>query len=150
MMLAFALIAAMAQSSAGGAALSNSPSPLPLTTIDEGTLSGIDERGEIVVRTAAQWEALWREHAPERERPTVDFDRFAVLAVFMGARPTAGWSIRIVSVVAADDDGVEIVATRSAPQKDQMVAQVVTAPFHIVSVPRFSGPATFRGFRGAR
>jgi hypothetical protein len=146
MMLAFVLVVA-AQAGAGGAPLSRQPSSMPLTTLDGGTLSGIDEPGEIVVRTPAQWTRLWREHAPERERPAVDFDRFVVLAVFMGARPTAGWSIRIVSVVAADGDGVEVVATRSTPQKDHMVAQIVTTPFHIVSVPRFSGPATFRGAR---
>jgi hypothetical protein len=144
MMPAFALIVAMTQSGAGGAALSNQPPSLPITTIDQGTLSGIDQQREMSVRTPAQWEALWRQHAPERERPAVDFDRFTVLAVFMGARPTAGWSIRIVSVVAAGEGGVEIVAARSAPQKDHLVAQIVTTPFHIVTVPRFSGPATFR------
>jgi hypothetical protein len=143
MAISLALAIVMAQAGAGGAAVSNQPHSLPMTTIDQGTLSGIDERRQIVVRTPAEWEALWREHAPERERPVVDFERSTVLAVFMGSRPTAGWSARIASVTPSAG-GVDVVEAHQGPAADQVVAQILTAPFHIVSVPRFRGPATFR------
>jgi hypothetical protein len=119
---------------------------VPITVVDEGTLSGIDERRQVVVRTAEEWRALWREHAGGGRPPEVDFDRRTVLAVFAGSRPTAGWSISIRGVT-PEGEGVRVAVAESRPAGDQIAAQILTAPFQIVSVPRFTGPAVFSGSR---
>ena len=70
--------------------------PAPIRSIDKGLDSQMDAARQATVRTAAEWEALWRLHGGERTRPAVDFGKEMVVAVFMGSRPTAGFSVEIV------------------------------------------------------
>jgi VWFA-related protein len=105
-----------------------------MTTIARGSTSGITGHTEIVARTQAEWEALWKQHAPDRPAPTVDFTRHAVAAVFLGSQPTAGYSVRIASAKQTGE-GLELEFLVGRPASDAIVAQVVTSPFHIVTVP---------------
>ena len=68
-------------------------------------------------------------------RPSVDFTREVVVAVFMGTRPTAGFTIEITRVRV---EGPALVVTykETRPAPDGVTAQVLTSPFHIVAVPR--------------
>jgi hypothetical protein len=116
--------------------------PERITTIARGTLSGISEAREVVVRDAAEWDTLWRQHAPEQQAPSVDFNRQTVIAVFMGTRPSAGFEVTI-ETVEAGRDGVVVRYRASRPAPDAMAAQILTSPFHIVSVSRFEGRARF-------
>jgi hypothetical protein len=146
-MIPAALVVSLVIAVAGaGEAMVSTQEGLPVTVVDEGTLSGIDERRQAVVRTEDEWRALWREHAGEREMPRLDFSRVTVLAVFAGTRPTAGWTVKVKSVL-PDADGVRVSLAESGPGPGQMAAQILTAPFQIVSVPRFSGAAVFSGSR---
>lgn len=116
--------------------------PGDLTTIAKGTLSGLDRGREVVVRTEGDWHALWKEHAPEEPPPRVDFTARTVVAVFLGSRNTAGFDVDITAVDRRDA-GATVRYRERRPGAGQMVAQIITSPFHIVSVPRFDGPATF-------
>jgi hypothetical protein len=129
-----------------GEAMVSTQEGLPITVLDQGTLSGIDERREALVRSDDEWRALWREHAGERPLPAVDFSRSTVIALFAGPRRTAGWSVRVKAVL-PDGDGVRVTVAESRPGPGQMAAQILTAPFQIVSVPRFTGPAVFSEWR---
>lgn len=146
MMIAALMLSVVVGLASAGEAVVSFQESLPMTVVDEGTLSGIDERRQTVVRTSDEWRALWREHAGDREMPRVDFERATVLAVFAGSRPTAGWTARVTSVV-PEGDGVRVTIVESGPGADQLVAQILTTPFQIVSVPRFTGPAVFSGPR---
>lgn len=112
------------------------------TTIAKGTLSGVERPRQVVVRTEADWRALWKEHAPERAAPPVDFTTRSVVAVFLGSRRTAGFD---VSITAVEPRGAETVVhyRETRPGRDDMVAQVITTPFHIVSAPLLQGAVTF-------
>jgi hypothetical protein len=113
-------------------------------TIDSGAQSNIDSPRQAVARTPAEWDALWRAHSGPGRRgaPTIDFDRETVVAVFLGSRPTGGFSVAIVS--ATERDGTLVVAYNEAsPQPGAIVAQVLTFPYHIVAVPKHAGPVTF-------
>src|SRR5262249_24505771 len=61
-------------------------------TIEKGEQSNIEDARQVVVRTEAEWERLWHQHAPDRPRPAVDFSKETVLGVFMGSRPNAGFN----------------------------------------------------------
>lgn len=116
--------------------------PDGITTLAKGTLSGIDRTRQVVVRSDAEWRALWEEHAPEQSAPRVDFQARTVLAVFLGSRTSAGFDVEITGIERTErETTVRYRETRPGP--DQMVAQIITAPFHIVSVPRLDGPVTF-------
>jgi hypothetical protein len=108
---------------------------MPIRSIDKGLESQMDDARQVTVRSAADWAKLWNQHAGERARPAVDFSKEMVVGVFLGSRPTAGFSIEIVS---AREEGATLVVqyreTRP-PQGGGVVAQILTSPYHIVAVP---------------
>jgi hypothetical protein len=113
-----------------------------LRTIARGAQSNVDAPRQVVARTPAEWSALWRAHDYDKPAPAVDFSREMVVAVFMGSRPTGGYSVEIVS--AKDIGGSLLVSYRErSPARDVMTAQVLTAPFHIAAVPKFAGDVRF-------
>ena len=96
------------------AAAQSVPAP---RTIDKGDQSNIDDRREVVVRTAAEWQKLWQQHSPDRPMPSVDFSKEMVVGVFLGNRPTAGYGVAVVKTI--DANGVLHVQYReSAPGRD--------------------------------
>lgn len=112
-------------------------------TIDKGVQSAIDVRREVVVRTLPEWTALWKQHTSDKAVPPVDFGREMVVAMFMGSRPTAGYSVEVTSV--EKRDGKTIVSYRElAPSRDIVTAQILTSPYHIVAVPTSAGEVSFR------
>ena len=109
--------------------------PAPVRSIDKGLDSQLDAARQATVRTAAEWEALWRLHGGERARPAVDFGKEMVVAVFMGSRPTAGFSVEIVGT-RVDGPALVVQYRETRPPADAFVAQVLTMPYHIAAVPR--------------
>lgn len=124
------------------AALQGGAAAEPGRQLDRGGQTFVDDRRQVVARTQEEWSALWKQHAPDRPMPRVDFAKEMVIGVFMGSRPTAGFSVRIVS--AAEDRGEFVVRyLEQRPAADRMTAQVITSPYHIIAVPRSAAPAKF-------
>lgn len=115
---------------------------LPMTTVASGTLSSIDEPRQAVIRTPDEWQALWRRHGSADPPPAIDFDRQMVLAVFLGSRPTAGYRVEIVSA-RKTSQGLRVEYVETQPDPDKMVAQILTAPFHLVAIDRQEGAVQF-------
>jgi hypothetical protein len=111
-------------------------------TLDRGGQSGIEEAREAVARSAAEWTALWSAHSGGRPRPAVDFTKSMVVAVFAGTRPTGGHSVDITKI--ARDGGALVVTWRErTPGADEIVTQVITMPYHIVSIDRAAAEVRF-------
>jgi hypothetical protein len=115
-------------------------------TVARGQMSGLDQPARRVVRTPAQWAALWKQHAgtaePAPPRPPVDFKRDAVIVVAAGRRPSAGWSVEITRVEQLA--GTMVVHVRETrPPPDALTAQVLTQPYHFVRVARPRGRVRF-------
>ena len=114
----------------------------PLRALDKGDQSNMDDARQAVVRTAAEWNALWRQHAPDRPQPKVDFAREMVVGVFMGSRPTAGFAVEISGT--RDEGGLLVVQYRETrPARGLVSAQVITSAYHIVALPTRSGDVKF-------
>jgi hypothetical protein len=115
---------------------------VPVTTIVRTDMSAVESSREAVVRNAAEWAELWKLHEPVRPAPPVDFEARTVVGVFLGSRPTGGYGIEITE---ARLEGGELVVeyAERRPGADSMVAQVLTSPAHIVSVPEHAGPVRF-------
>jgi hypothetical protein len=110
--------------------------------LDRGDQSQVEDARQVVARSEAEWSALWRQHAPDRAQPNVDFAREMAAAVFLGSRPTAGFSVEIVG--AAERAGALVVSYRERrPGADTLAAQVLTSPYHIVALPAFAGEVRF-------
>jgi hypothetical protein len=104
------------------------------TTLAQGSNSHIMEPRQLVVRSAAEWQTLWKAHSPQ-PAPVVDFSRSIIVGVFLGSRPTAGYEAAITAVKSQGGKAiVEYVEHR--PEVGAIVAQVLTSPFHLVSIPK--------------
>jgi hypothetical protein len=117
--------------------------PMSFTTLHRGTNSQIDTARTVVIRKAADWPALWREHAGDTKPPAVDFAKAMVIAVFAGMRPTGGYAVEITQIESRDG-GVVVTYRERRPSPEDIVTQALTAPFHIVSAPAQAGPVTFQ------
>lgn len=117
--------------------------PVPFTTLAQGNESAIEEPREAVVRTTAEWKALWARHAPDQPMPAVDFSNSMVVGVFAGFRNTAGFRVEITAIEATGD-GVIVTWRESRPAPDAILAQVITYPFHLVRTGRTDARVTFR------
>ena len=118
------------------------PDPVPFKTLDTGVQSDIEQPRDVVVRTPAEWKALCADHAGGRPCATVDLSRSTVLGVFLGTRPTAGVSVEITRVE-RDGDALVVTYRVRAPGPNEMAAQMITMPYQLVTVDRFTGPVRF-------
>lgn len=119
------------------------PALMKFTTLGRGDLSRIEDSRDVVVRTAAEWSALWTQHAGKGKPPAVDFTRSIVIAVFLGSRQTAGYAVEITRIE-KDDAGLVVTCREQRPAAGDMVAQMLTSPFHIVRTDAHSGPVRFK------
>lgn len=116
--------------------------PAAMRTIDKGAESAIDSPRQAVARTADEWQKLWRQHSWDRQAPPIDFAKEMVVGVFLGSRTTAGYSVTIDEV--SHEGGKLIVKYRErSPGRGTVTAQVITAPYHLVAVPRTTGDIEF-------
>jgi hypothetical protein len=111
-------------------------------TIAQGSMSGIEEPRQVVIRVQAEWAALWKEHGSSDPLPMVDFTKEMVAAVFLGTRPTGGFSVQIPRA-RLEGNTLVIAYSEEKPSGDAIVTQVLTSPFHIVRLPRHTGATRF-------
>ncbi len=110
--------------------------------LEKGTQSYIDLPKQVVARTQAEWDAVWKQHSPNRPQPKVDFAAEMVVGVFIGSRNTAAYAVEITSV--RDEKAALVVVYReTAPPPAAIVAQVITTPYYLVAVPQYSGAVRF-------
>ena len=117
--------------------------PLKFTHVAKGAQSQIEEPRTVAVRSADEWAALWKEHAPGSKAPVIDWKQSMVLAVFSGMKPTAAHEVEISQVDARESE-VIVTYRLTAPGPSDMVAQVLTYPFHIVRTEARAGKVTFK------
>jgi PrcB C-terminal len=112
------------------------------TSVAKGDLSGQQTAKQVTVRTPAEWKALWKDHSPTEKMPAVDFTKDMVVGIFLGSKPSDGYNVEIVGVRAQEKDlVVEYVQTQ--PGRGTLAAQILTEPYHLVSVPQHQGTVRF-------
>jgi VWFA-related protein len=116
--------------------------PVQMQTLNSDMMSGIDRPQQSVARTPDEWQALWQRHAPGRPAPTVDLTRDMVVAVFLGSRPSGGYQAEITGI-RTEGNVLVVQWAERRPAPGQVAAQVMTAPAHLVTVPRYDGDVRF-------
>ena len=117
-------------------------SPSPVHVVSREMMSMIDEPKQAVARTAAEWAALWKEHAGDKALPAVDFSKHTVVAVFLGSRSSAGFAADVTGVRQVPG-GVVVEWQERRPERGEVSAQVLTSPAVIVTIPKAAGTITF-------
>jgi hypothetical protein len=122
-------------------------SAAPFRTVAKGAFSGIQEPKQQVIRNEIDWEKLWTSHAamankPSEKRPLVDFSKEMIVFVTMGRQRSGGFSLEITDVTESDGK-LRIIVRQKRPAQGSMTIQSLTAPFHIVAVPKTDAKPEF-------
>jgi hypothetical protein len=140
--IALPALALMLAAAAAGPINMQQAATTTVRTIDKGTQSNVDSAKQAAAHTPQEFAALWRAHNYDKPAPKVDFAKEMVVAVFMGSRPTAGFSVEILS--AAERGGQLVVTYRERmPSEGAMTAQILTAPYHIAAISKTDKPVSF-------
>jgi len=136
------LLLALAMQTPGQPPLLRVPDTIGTVVVAREMMSQVDESKQAVARTPAEWAALWRQHAGAAPAPKVDFGTRTVVAVFLGSRPSAGYSVDITGTREAG--GVLTVEWQERrPDRDAIAAQMLTSPMVIATIPKFAGEIRF-------
>lgn len=122
--------------------------PVALTTLAQGSYSGIRATTRTVVRDQESWEALWRAHTsnliPAPPAPAVDFASQTVLAVVMGEQPSGGYGVVVTKARARTaNTPLTVLVRETRPSRDDIVTLALTSPFHFVVMPLWTGAVRF-------
>lgn len=123
---------------------------LALGELAKASTSAISTPRQLVVRDAAAFEALWREHGanalPAPALPKVNFATHMVIAVFAGAKPGCH-EIRIQRVLVS---GARLVAEYVERDINPFAVCIAaqSAPMHMMAVPRSDAPVEWRAIAG--
>ena len=74
--------------------------------------------------------------------PAVDFAKNMVVGIFLGTKPSAGYDVEIVGVRTQDKELI-VEYLQKQPGRGTMTAQMLTGPYHLVSVPKHAGAVRF-------
>ncbi len=124
-------------------AMASAQAPPPsFTSVAKGDVSGQQTAKQVTVRTAAEWKALWKDHAPTEKMPNVDFAKNMVVGIFLGSKPSAGHEVEIVGVRMQEKDLI-VEYVQKQPGRGTMAAQILTEPYHLVAIPAHAGTVRF-------
>jgi hypothetical protein len=94
------------------------------------TLTRFDENETDFQKT---WQMVTGNQIPAPAAPKIDFSKSRIVTVFLGQRPTGGYSIRYKSAT-IEANTLNLVVETFAPNPDRIVTQVITSPFVILEV----------------
>ena len=117
--------------------------PAAMRTVARGDQSFIESERQVVARSSAEWNAVWRQHDPDRPAPAVDFSKEMVVGVFLGSRNTGGYSVEVVSAT-VEQDALIVRYRQRTPSPDAITAQIITMPFHLVAIPKTAVEVKFQ------
>lgn len=116
--------------------------PPAVHVLSREAMSQVEEPGQAVARTAAEFATLWKKHAGDKPAPAVNFRSSMVVAVFLGTRSSAGYQAEIIRTRPAG--GTLIVEWQERkPQRGDVSAQVLTSPAVFARLPKFKGEIKF-------
>lgn len=116
----------------------------------EGFGQGLEASERRVVRTEAEYYALWAAHAADSTRvalpPPVDFEREMVLVVALGERPTGGYVVDVVDVELRGRT-LRVLTGEREPRPGTFQVQQPTQPYVMVALPAMVARVEFRKVR---
>jgi hypothetical protein len=136
-------VAAVARSDAAVEFVNVEAAAVAFTSIEQSTRSNIGDARSVVIRDAAAWAALWKEHKGDAAPlPAVDFNKAMVLGVFLGSQPNGCYSTSFSRVYR---NGKKIVAVHAdtVPGMGVMCTMNITTPAELVVVERSDATVEF-------
>jgi PrcB C-terminal len=117
----------------------------------DGPMSGVTAASEQIISSESEWKELWtsdlNRQFPNKTIPFVNFEQNDVVAIFLGSKPSGGYSVQITRIVETAWNGkpAQLVRYREqAPTSQAFTTSVITTPFLLKVLPKFNGRTYFR------
>ena len=119
-----------------------SVTPVSFIQLASGMQSTETKSVNYLVTSKAELTELWKiiDNGDDLVPPTVDFDRYDVVAVFAGRTPTAGYTISVSEVEDGASRAVTVLVER--PGASCLPAESVTSPYQVIQLPKTNLPMT--------
>jgi len=122
-------------------------------TVIKSQSSGHQFQASYLIGNQEQWNILWSKiragTIPREPPPEVDFNRYILLAHFMGARPSSGYEVEFVELFERGNK-LYVRVLEIHPGPNCLTLTVITRPFHAIKVPRTEKQIEFMVFRTIR
>ena len=130
---------------AGAAGAKPDNAHLPITVLFAGNQCTQDSPGIKQLSNKTQVDAFLRQNthllsnAPKESLTPIDFSKDVIVAIWMGAKPTAGYGLYLERASAEVEQDTAVVQVNfKAPDANAMVAQVITRPCLLIKIPKGS------------
>ena len=107
-------------------------------TISKGIYSQQVEKEYFAIKDAESFNQLLAKisnNDAEITNKDVDFSKEMVIGVFLGEKPTGGYSVEITDVL-KQKDYIEFLIKINEPDPDEIVTEAITSPYHIIRLKR--------------
>jgi hypothetical protein len=122
--------------------LGNNPKDIPFEIIKNFQLAYQDE-GIKVFKNYNEFEKFYKSQtnliSDSIPKLNVNFENELLIGVFLGQRPTSGYSINVDRVV-LENKKILVQASEICPKKDQIVLMVITYPSIFIKIPKYDYP----------
>jgi hypothetical protein len=114
------------------------PNISKISILSEGSMSEVDSYQTLIIDDQESYQEFISNNKLVIPNP-VDLRERTVVAIFMGYRPTSGYSIEIADIT-EEDQKMLIKVNLKQPGKNCINLQVITNPYQIVSIKKTNLP----------
>jgi len=122
--------------------LGNNPKDIPFEIIKNFQLAYQNE-GIKVFKNYNEFEKFYKSQtsliSDSIPKLNVNFENELLIGIFLGQRPTSGYSINVDRVV-LENKKILVQASEICPKKDQIVLMVITYPSIFIKIPKYDYP----------
>lgn len=97
---------------------------------------------KVIYKDQESWEAFWQRYGKESP-PKIDFTKYVIVGVFLGAKPNPGYRVEITQVQKADSR-ILIKIVEYIPNPNRIYATIVIYPYCIIYFPKTEGEIIFK------
>ncbi|MEM6628626.1 MAG: protease complex subunit PrcB family protein [Bacteroidota bacterium] len=109
--------------------------------LESGEYSGIFTLQNLCIQSEEDWEKCWKnihsQSIPVPKLPVINFEKYILIACFMGSQNSGGYSINIDQVV-TDGEGLRVRVLHTTPGKNCIRTMAMTQPYIVI---RMAKPA---------
>jgi hypothetical protein len=109
-----------------------------ITVLSEGSMSEVDTYQTLILDDQNTYQEFITNNNLVIPNP-IDLREHTVIAIFMGYRPTAGYSVEVIDIK-EENQKMIITANLKQPGKNCINLQVTTNPYQIVSIKKTNLP----------
>lgn len=118
------------------------PLDLSFQQISKGDQSSQDSNISLIITNQSELNQLYESYLQYESLPVVDFTRYQLIAVFMGQKGSAGYSIQVTKVI-EEQSVISVNVLQTSPASSCSTASVITNPYNIVMIPKSDKKVSF-------